>query len=86
MWTDNTGNAKIKILSGYVNIYYNICFEIKERKITRGHNYALVKKQSSWTLANIHFQIGPSMLGTNDQLIVYMLVVLICSRTKYKSI
>ena len=54
MWTDNTRNAKIKgdqievftILNGYENIDSNIVLEIKEGKITRGHNYTLVKKQS----------------------------------------
>ena len=55
MWTDNTRNAKIKgggqievftILNGYEYIDYNIVFEFKESKITRGHNYKLVKKQS----------------------------------------
>ena len=35
-----------KILNGYGNIDSNIFFEIKESKITRGHNYTLVKKQS----------------------------------------
>ena len=35
-----------KILNGYENIEYNIFFEIMESKITRGHNYTLVKKQS----------------------------------------
>ena len=34
-----------KILNGYENIDSNIFFEIKECKITRGHNYTLVKKQ-----------------------------------------
>ena len=34
-----------KILNGYENIDYNFFFEIKESKITRGHNYTLVKKQ-----------------------------------------
>ena len=54
MWTDNTRNAKItgdqievfKILNGFENIDSNIFFEIKESKITRGHNFTLVKKQS----------------------------------------
>ena len=32
-----------KILNGYENIYSNIVFKIKEIKITRGHNYTLVK-------------------------------------------
>ena len=35
-----------KILKGYENIDSNIFFEIKESKITRGHNFTLVKKQS----------------------------------------
>ena len=35
-----------KILNGYENIDYNIFFEIKESKITRGHNNTLVKKHS----------------------------------------
>ena len=37
-----------KILNGYENIDMSIIFffEIKESKITRGHNYKLVKKQS----------------------------------------
>ena len=54
MRIDNTKNAKIKgdqievfkILNGYENIDSNIFFEIKESKITRGHNFILVKKQS----------------------------------------
>ena len=35
-----------KILNGYENIDYNIFLEIKQSKITRGHNFTLVKKQS----------------------------------------
>ena len=34
------------VLNGYENIDSNIFFEFKESKITRGHNYTLVKKQS----------------------------------------
>ena len=34
------------ILNGYENIDSNIFFEIKESKITRGHNFTLVKIQS----------------------------------------
>ena len=55
MCTDNTRNAKIrgglgqidvfKILDGYENILI-FCFKINESKITRRHNYTLVKKQS----------------------------------------
>ena len=54
MWIDNIRNAKIKgrsnkvfkILNGYENIDSNIFFEIKKSRITRGHNFTLVKKQS----------------------------------------
>ena len=35
-----------KILNGYENIDSNICFEVKESKITKGHNFTLMKKQS----------------------------------------
>ena len=35
-----------KILNGYENIDSKKKFEIKESKITRGHNFTLVKKQS----------------------------------------
>ena len=41
-----------KILNGYENIDSNICFEIKQSKITRGHNFTLVKKQSRLGLYN----------------------------------
>ena len=75
-----------KILNGYENIDSNIFFEIKESKITRGHNYTLVKKKVDWMLEKTHFPSGLSMYGINYQLIVYMLVVLICSRTKLISI
>ena len=51
MWTDSTINANIRgggsNRSVYENIESNIFFlEIKESKITRGHNFTLVKKQS----------------------------------------
>ena len=63
MWTDNTRNAKIKgdqievfkILNGYENIDSNISFEIKESKITRGHNFTLVKKQSRLDIRKFSF-------------------------------
>ena len=71
-----------KILNGYENIDSIIFFEIKQSKITRGHNFTLVKKQVDCMLESFHFPRGPSMYGTNDQQSVYMLVVLICSRMK----
>ena len=63
MWTDKSRNAKIKvdqievfkILNGYENIDSNIFFKIKESKITRGHNYTLVKKQSRLDVRNNSF-------------------------------
>ena len=73
-----------KILKGYENIDSNIFFEIKESKITRGHNFTLVKKQSTvdWMLESFHFPRGQSMYGINYQQSVYMLVVLMCSKIK----
>ena len=69
-----------KILNGYENIDSNIFFEIKESKITRGHNVTLVKKQSRLDVRNFHFPRGPSMYGIIYQQSVYTPVVLICSR------
>ena len=70
-----------KILNGYENIDSNIFFEIKESNITRGNNYTLVKKQSTLDVRKYSFA-QRTMYGITYQLIVYMLVVLICSRTK----
>ena len=53
-------------------------FEIKESKITRGHNFTLVKKQSRLDVRKFSFHT--SMYGINYQQSVFMLVVLICSR------
>ena len=47
-----------KILNGYENIDSNIFFEIKESKITRGHNYTLVKKQSRLDVRKFSFSQG----------------------------
>ena len=63
MWTDNTRNAKIKggqievfkILNGFEKFYSNIFFEIKESKITRGHNFTLVKKQNRLDVGKYSF-------------------------------
>ena len=44
-----------KILKGYENIDSNICFEIKESKLTRGHNFTLVKKQSRLDVRKFSF-------------------------------
>ena len=44
-----------KILNGYENIDHNIFFEIKESKITRGHNFTLVKKQSRLDVRKFSF-------------------------------
>ena len=45
-----------KILNGYENIYSTIFFsKIKESKITRGHIYALMKKQSRLDVSKYSF-------------------------------
>ena len=55
MWSNDTGDAKIeggdqievfKILNGHENIDPNIFFKIKTGKITRGHDFTLVKWQN----------------------------------------
>ena len=66
-----------KILNGYENIDSNIFFEIKESKITRGHNYTLVKKQRRLDVRKYSFSQRTINVWNNYQLIVYMLVVLI---------
>ena len=42
-------------MNGYENIYSNIFFEIKESKITRGHNFTLVMKQSRLDVRKFSF-------------------------------
>ena len=44
-----------KILNGYENIDSNHFFEIKESKITRGHNFTLMKKQSRFDVRKFSF-------------------------------
>ena len=44
-----------KILNGYENIDSNIFFEIRQSKITRGHNFTLVKKQSRLDVRKFSF-------------------------------
>ena len=49
------GSQSVKILNGYENIDSNLFFEIKESKITRGHNFTLVKKQSRLDVRKFSF-------------------------------
>ena len=55
-----------KILNGYENIESNIFFEIKQRKITRGHNFTLVKKQSR--LCNRKFSFSQRTINVWNKL------------------
>ena len=68
-----------KILKDYENIDSNIFFEIKESKITRGHNFTLVEKQSRLDVRKFSFS-QRSINVWNYQQSVYMLVVLMCSK------
>ena len=46
----------LNILNGYENIDSNIFFlEIKQSKITTGHNFTLVKKQSGLDVSKFSF-------------------------------
>ena len=56
-----------KVLKGYENIDSNIFFETRKIKITRGHNFMLVKNKLDWMLESFHFPRGPSMYGINYQ-------------------
>ena len=42
-------------MNGYANIDYIIFFEIKESKVTIGHNFTLVKKQSRLDVRKFSF-------------------------------
>ena len=54
--------------------------EIKESKITRGHNFTLVKKQSRLDVRKFSFsQMTINVWNKLSEECVYMLVVLICS-------
>ena len=54
MWSNNTGDVKIeggqievvKVLNDHVGIDPNTCFQNLTGKITRGHDFTLVKEQS----------------------------------------
>ena len=54
--------------------------EIKKSKVTRGHHFTLVKKQTSLMLESFHFPRGPEMYGIHYQHSVYMVVELIYSK------
>ena len=69
-----------KILNGYEHIDSNIFFDLKESKITRGHNFTLVKKQSRLDVRKFSFSQRTINVWINYQQSVYILVVLICSR------
>ena len=48
--------GQLKVFNGYENIYSNIFFfKIKEMKITRGHKYTMVKKQSPLDVRKYYF-------------------------------
>ena len=66
------------ISNGYENIDSN-CFEIKESKITRGHNYMLMKKQSRLDVRKYSFSQRTTNVSTDC---VHASSVL-CSRTTY---
>ena len=50
-----SNRSVFKILNGYENIDSNIVFKIKQSKITRGHNFTLVKKQSRLDVRKFSF-------------------------------
>ena len=75
-----------KILNGYENIDSNIFFEIKESKITRGHNFTLVKKLSRLDIRKFSFSQRTINVWNKLSAECVMLVVLMCSRIQFNSI
>ena len=65
-------------IEGMVMKILILIFLIKESKITRGHNFTLVKQSRLDVRTFFHFPKGPSMYGIHYQQSVYMLVVLMC--------
>ena len=62
-------------------------FEIKGIKITRGHNFTLVKKQSRLDVRKFSFsQRTINVLNKISEECVHAIVVLICSRIEYTRI
>ena len=70
------------ILNGYENINSN-CFEIKESKITRGHNYTLVKKQSRLDVRKYSFSQRTTNVWNNLSPDCVHASSVLCSRTTY---
>ena len=71
-----------KICNGYENIDSNIFFEIKETKLTRGHNFTLVKKQSRLDVRKFSFSQRTINVWNklSAECVHASTVVLICSR------
>ena len=84
MWTDNTRNAKIKggPNRSVMKILILIFFLIKEDKITREHNYTLVKKQSRLDVRKYPFSQRTINVWNKLSTDCVVSIVLICSRTK----
>ena len=61
-----------KILNGYENIDSNIFFEIRQSKITRGHNFTLVKKQSRLDVRK--FSFSQRTINVWDQIEVFKIL------------
>ena len=71
-----------KILNGHENIDPNIFFKIKTGKITRGHDFTLVKGQNWLDFRKYSFSQRTVNEWNNCRLIVCILAVLICLRTE----
>ena len=71
----------LSILNGYENIDSNIFVKIKESKISRGHNFTLVKEPSSLDVRKYSF--SQRTINVWNKLSTDCVhVVLICSRTE----
>ena len=72
----------IKILNGYENIDYNIFFENKESKITRGHNVTMVRKRIRLDVRQFSFSQRTINVWNklSAEYVCTVGLVLICSR------
>ena len=70
------------MLNGHENIDPNIFFKIKTGKLTRGHDFTLVKGQNRLDCRKYSFSQRTVTEWKNCRLIVCILAVLICLRTE----
>ena len=64
MWSNNTGDANIEATGGQIQVVF--FFKIKTGKITRGHDFMLMKGQSRLDVRKYSFSKRTKMSGINN--------------------